>query len=126
MHREFNLKQIVKVIEMKKQKIVLGSSTLATYPEGGGHWSVFLQYLLGLQSLGHQVILMECFISLGDKKADEHRIDFFFKRLNEYGFKDKAVIISFPQESIRQDLINKIICQYFYLNCLLAQLNSLS
>ena len=49
MHREFNLKQIVKVIEMKKQKIVLGSSTLATYPEGGGHWSVFLQYLLGLQ-----------------------------------------------------------------------------
>ena len=89
---------------MKKQKIVLGNSTLATYPEGGGHWSVFLQYLLGLQSLGHQVILMECFISLGDKKADEHRIDFFFKRLNEYGFKDKAVIISFPQESMSQDI----------------------
>ena len=89
---------------MKKQKIVLGSSTLATYPEGGGHWSVFLQYLLGLQALGHQVILMECFISMGDTKRDEHRIDLFLKRLNEYGFKDKAVIITFPKESRSQNI----------------------
>jgi hypothetical protein len=39
---------------MDKLRVILGNATLANYQNGGGgHWSVRLQYLLGMLALGH-------------------------------------------------------------------------
>ncbi len=35
-----------------RARIVLGTGFLSEYTEGGGHWTWFLQYPLGLRALG--------------------------------------------------------------------------
>ena len=47
-------------------RIVLGNSSLARYPHGGGHWAVRLQYLLGLRDLGHEILLLELLLAGDD------------------------------------------------------------
>jgi hypothetical protein len=74
-------------------RIVLGNSSLAAYPQGGGHWSVFLQYLLGLGALGHDVLLLEVLTSTGDRAADERLASTFFARLREYGLEECGAIL---------------------------------
>ena len=76
---------------MSSKSIVIGNKTLATYTQGGGHWSVFIQYLFGLKSLGHRVMLLELLWSTDNKLKDEETIKLFFDRLNEYGLKDNSI-----------------------------------
>ena len=80
-----------------RKRIILGNKTLATYTQGGGHWSVFIQYLFGLKSLGHDVILLELLWSTGNKSKDEETINLFFDRLNEYGLKDNSILLVFEK-----------------------------
>ena len=51
-------------------RIVWGNGgSMASYPQGGGHWMVRLQHLLGLRNLGHDVFLLELLRSTGDASA---------------------------------------------------------
>jgi hypothetical protein len=74
-------------------RIVLGNRSLAHYPEGGGHWTCFLQYLFGLNALGHDVFWLEVLRSSGNEARDERLIDIFFRRFNRYGFKDRCALL---------------------------------
>ena len=51
---------------MNRVRIVLGSTTLAGYPEDGGHWSCFLQYMLGHKSLEQDVFWLELLTAAND------------------------------------------------------------
>lgn len=66
-------------------RIVLGDNTLADYLQAGGHWSVYLSYLLGLQAAGHDVVLLELVQSSGDRSSDNRRVASFFAALRAYG-----------------------------------------
>jgi hypothetical protein len=79
-------------------RIVLGNSSLARYLQGGGHWTVRLQYLLGLKALGHEVFLLELLWSTGDAAYDRQRIGSFFGRLQPYGLSDHAVLLLFDKD----------------------------
>jgi hypothetical protein len=60
-------------------RIVWGKSgSMASYPQGGGHWMVRLQHLLGLKDLGHDVFLLELLRSTGVAYRDRQRIKSFF------------------------------------------------
>jgi hypothetical protein len=61
--------------------MVLAGGFLAHYPEGGGHWTGFLQYLLGLRALGHDAWWLELLGASGDPGLDRQRIDAFFARM---------------------------------------------
>lgn len=74
-------------------RIVLASSFLADYPCGGGHWTWFLQYLLGLDGLGLDVFLIELMSSSGNAHSDREMIDSFFARLDRYGFRGRAILL---------------------------------
>jgi len=74
-------------------RIVLANRTLAGYPQGGGHWSCFLQYLFGLNALGHDVFWLEVLQSSGNEERDRRLIDIFFGRFHKYGFKDRCVLL---------------------------------
>ncbi len=76
-----------------KIRIVLANSSLAGYPQGGGHWSVFIQYLLGLDDLGYDVFWLELLNSTGDKTRDNYFIRSFFQRMRKYGFSDRCALI---------------------------------
>ena len=83
---------------MSKLRIVLANHTLADYPQGGGHWTCFLQYLFGLTALRHRVFWLELLHSTGNPARDQRLIDIFFGRFNRYGFKDRcAVLLYSPQ-----------------------------
>ena len=45
----------------QRLRIVLASRFLIGYPEGGGHWSAFMQHLLGLDALGQDVFWLELY-----------------------------------------------------------------
>ena len=62
-------------------KFALGNGSLAQYPPGGGHWSWFLQYPLGLLSLGHEVFWLELLNASPDRAHDLALIRDFFARI---------------------------------------------
>jgi hypothetical protein len=75
-------------------RIILGNGgTLASYPEGGGHWSCLLQYLFGLHALGHDVFWLELLESTGKEALDQHWINIFFHRFRRYGFSGRCAVL---------------------------------
>jgi hypothetical protein len=85
-------------------RIVLAGGFLAHYPEGGGLWIGFLQYLLGLRALGHDAWWLELLTSSGDPVLDRQRSDAFFARLTEYGLGDRCALLLVPQGTDALDL----------------------
>jgi hypothetical protein len=79
-------------------RIVLADGgSFAGYPQGGGHWSCFLQYLFGLNALGHDVFWLEVLRSCGNRGRDQRLIDIFFKRFERYGFKDRCALLLYDE-----------------------------
>jgi hypothetical protein len=79
-------------------RIVLADGgSFAGYPQGGGHWSCFLQYLFGLNALGHDVFWLEVLRSCGNRARDQRLIDIFFKRFERYGFKDRCALLLYDE-----------------------------
>ena len=75
-------------------RIVLGNSSLIKYQQGGGHWSWFLQYPLGLKALQHDVFWLELLQSSGRREDDLRLIRDFFNRLALYDLdRDCAVLL---------------------------------
>ena len=85
-------------------RIVLGNGSLARYPQGGGHWAVRLQCLLGLKALGHEVFLLELFWLTGDANHDHHLIRTFFERLRSYGLHEQCAVLAFSNGVTEQNL----------------------
>lgn len=73
--------------------IVLANATVAQYPHGGGHWTWFLQYPLGLLDLGHDVYWIEIMRSTKDRGRDVARISSFLKRTAEYGLEGRVSVV---------------------------------
>lgn len=76
-------------------RIVLGSSRVLNYPQGGGHWAWFLQYPFGLEALGHDVFWIEIMASSGDRGRDERLVRDFFQRLTPYGLDRECAVLLF-------------------------------
>jgi hypothetical protein len=75
-------------------RIVLANGgSLARYPEGGGLWSCFLQYLFGLHALGHDVYWLEVLDSTGNEAQDHQRIKIFLHRFKHYGYADRCAVL---------------------------------
>jgi hypothetical protein len=70
---------------MEKLRIVLGSACLLGYPEGGGHWSAFRQYLSGFDELGHDVFWFEL-MRRSDPTRDAACLNTFAERMAAWGF----------------------------------------
>ena len=68
--------------------VFLGCGFAAKYPEGGGNYSVPLQWMLGLRRLGLDAIWLELLPATADAAEDQSRIRIFQRRLREHGLKD--------------------------------------
>jgi len=79
-------------------KLVLANGATASYPEGGGHFSVHLQYMLGLEALGIDWYLLQFMSSKKSTARDEFLVDTFLQRLASYGLKDRAAVLVFGDE----------------------------
>lgn len=79
-------------------RIVLADGALAEYPEGGGVWSWFLQYLHSLRALGHDFLWLELYIRSENPDEDERKLSLFFDRAKKYGFADSCAVLVADRE----------------------------
>src|SRR5437899_1684006 len=68
--------------------VVVSAYNVASKPEIGGHFWVYLQYVHGLRQLGCDVFWLERFPRDGDVKA----LSIFFRRMERYGLAKKAIL----------------------------------
>ena len=79
--------------KMNDRRIVLGLPDLAGYPEGGGHWSAVIQYVLGLIDLGCDVHGLEVMASTGDEAQDQSYIGRSIDRWKRYGLENRYALL---------------------------------
>jgi hypothetical protein len=66
--------------------VFVGCGFAAKYREGGGNFSVPLQWMLGLKRLKHHAIWLELLPATADSREDKRRIDNFQRQLGQHGF----------------------------------------
>jgi len=73
--------------------VVVSPWNVASYPQGGGHWWVPLQYVLGMRELGVDVWWVEQYPRApGDDDFDGHAIDTFRRRMVHFGLGERCVV----------------------------------
>jgi len=78
---------------MGDETVFIGCGFAAKYPEGGGNFSVPLQYALGLKRLGRPFRWLELVPATGDEKLDTHVIRTFKRRMGRYGLRDHYALL---------------------------------
>src|SRR5213083_724411 len=84
--------------------IFLGCGFAAKYREGGGVFSVPLQWMLGLRRLKLDAIWLEIFPGTGNEIADRRAIRSFKTQLRRHGLAQNYCLLYQPQASDGQDL----------------------
>jgi len=72
--------------------VVLSAFNVANFPEGGGHFWVYLQYVLGLRQLGCDVYWLEGFRTTGRVEEEEAALATFRERTEAYGLGGKLAV----------------------------------
>ena len=86
--------------------IFLGCGFAAKYREGGGNFSVPLQWALGLQRLKLDAIWLELLPATNDLAADEARIQYFQSQLRTHGLAGRYCLLYQKPASDTHDLDN--------------------
>jgi hypothetical protein len=73
--------------------VFLGCGFAAKYPEGGGNFSVPLQWMLGLRRLGLDAVWLELLPATADPREDESRIRKFEWLLRGHGLQDSYCLL---------------------------------
>ena len=84
--------------------VFLGCGFAAKYREGGGNFSVPLQWILGLRRLKHDAIWLELLPATNDPRADQANINNFQRRLREHGFGGRYCLLFQKSASDAHDL----------------------
>src|SRR5438477_6266860 len=72
--------------------VVISAYDVVNYPQGGGHFWVYLQYVLGLRLLGHDVYWLEAFRSKGREEQEAAALATFRARMQQYGLGGKCIL----------------------------------
>lgn len=86
--------------------VVLGCGFAAKYPEGGGNFSVPLQYVLGLRRMQRRFLWLEVMESTGNPSTDTLRAATFRRRLKGFGLENDYSLLVFPKGEKNHDLAN--------------------
>jgi hypothetical protein len=84
--------------------VFLGCGFAAKYREGGGNFSVPLQWMLGLRRLRLDAIWLELLPATDDARADRARIANFQRRLREHGLAGRYCLLYQKPRSETHDL----------------------
>jgi hypothetical protein len=72
--------------------VVVSSFNVASFPDGGGHFWVYLQYVHALRQAGCDVYWLEQLHPSGDATFDERAVALFRKRIAAFGFDERALL----------------------------------
>src|SRR5437588_9696304 len=71
---------------------VISVYKVANFPDGGGHFWVYMQYAQGLRRLGCDVYWLEHFRRSGDDAQDAVRLSTFVGRMERFGLGGKVIL----------------------------------
>ena len=72
--------------------VVVSCYNVASFPEGGGHFWVYMQYVLALRAAGCEVTWLERFRRGKDPAKDERAMDTFFERMARFGMDGRVLL----------------------------------
>jgi hypothetical protein len=72
--------------------VVISPYGVVRFPDGGGHFWVYMQYVLGLRQLGCDVYWLEHFLSSGNRQQDAVVLSTFVTRMESYGLGGKLIL----------------------------------
>ena len=81
--------------------VVLSAFDVLQFPQGGGHFSAFLQYVHGLRAQGCEVWWLERLSSSGDRDADVRKAAELSGRLGAAGLPDRLIVYAGDREAER-------------------------
>jgi hypothetical protein len=76
---------------------VISPYGVAAFPEGGGHFWVYLQYVLGLRQLGWEVYWLEAFRTAGRAEQEAAALAIFRARMAQFGLGGKVILYATPR-----------------------------
>ena len=79
--------------------VVVSPHHVATFPEGGGHFWVYMQYVLGLRQLGCQVYWLEQFNLDLDTEQGKVTLQLFSERMQKFGMQDNVILYTTEKDS---------------------------
>jgi len=83
--------------------IVISAYDVVNCPLAGGHFWVYLQYVLGLRLLGHDVYWLEAFRSKGRTEEEAALLAAFRARIEQYGLANKCILyLAYGKEPSRE------------------------
>lgn len=80
--------------------VVVSAFNVANFPEGGGHFWVYMQYVLGLRRCGREVYWLERFVTNGDATREEAAIATFLERMASFGMADRVILLAGPDPGL--------------------------
>jgi len=83
--------------------VVMSPYNVAAFPQGGGHFWVYLQYALGLRRLGCDVYWLEAFRTKGREEREAAALATFRARMRQYGFDGKVILYPTQSKKASQD-----------------------
>src|SRR2546429_6697700 len=72
--------------------VVISAYDVANYAQGGGHFWVYLQYVLGLRLLGHDVYWLEAFRTKGREEQEAAALATVQARMQQYGLGGRCLL----------------------------------
>src|SRR5437764_8186570 len=72
--------------------VVISPFNVVNFPEGGGHFWVYMQYAQGLRQLGCEVYWLENFRSSGNAELDAVVLATFITRMKAFGMEEKFIL----------------------------------
>lgn len=81
--------------------VVVAPFNVASFPQAGGHFWVYMQYAAALVALGCDVYWMEQFHPTGSEDKDRQTVNTFLARMRRFGFAQK--IILYKKEELKPD-----------------------
>ena len=73
-------------------RVVVAPMSVAMFPEGGGHFWVFLQWIRGLQRNGCDVWWLECLEPRYERQPDEVALATFLHNIDQVGLADRVLV----------------------------------
>src|SRR3989442_4612240 len=80
--------------------VVLSSYKVASFPEGGGHFWVYMQYAQGLRQAGCDVYWMEPLRRSDDEQRDAAALETFRARMERFGFGGKLILYTSQKHAV--------------------------
>src|SRR5947207_9080212 len=83
--------------------VVISVYKVANFPDGGGHFWVYMQYAQALRRLGCDVYWLEQFRPVRDPEQEAHLLSIFLDKMKRFGLEGKTLLYTRDNQEKGQD-----------------------